>query len=259
MIKKNLKSRYFLSISFNGHNYNGWQIQKNALTVQEILNASVSRIFKHEINVVGCGRTDAGVHAKNFYAHFNLENELNPEKILNYIKKLNGSLPWDIKVHDLIPVKPDAHARFDAIERTYRYFISYEKDPFFNDFAYFHYQNLDIETMNQAAKILKEYSDFTSFSKLHTQTKTNICDIKEAKWEIEGQLFIFTITADRFLRNMVRAIVGTMINIGKGKTTMEEFRKIMEAKNRSKAGYSVPAKGLFLTEIKYPAGIFLNK
>jgi tRNA pseudouridine38-40 synthase len=247
-----LKSRYFILISYNGQKYNGWQLQKNALSVQAIINDGLTKIFKEEINVVGCGRTDSGVHAKKFYAHFDLMKELRSEKLVGYLKKLNGYLPKDIKMIDLIPVKSDAHARFDAEKRTYQYYISLEKDPFLNDFAYFIDYNLDLQLMNQAAQILQEYEDFTSFSKLHTQVKTNNCTITEANWTKDSHLLVFTISADRFLRNMVRAIVGTMINVGRKKITLEDFRNIIEARDRSKAGYSVPAKGLFLTGIKYP-------
>jgi tRNA pseudouridine38-40 synthase len=233
-------------------------MQKNAISLQTMVNESLSKIFKQDINVVGCGRTDTGVHARKFYAHFDLTKRIKNDSRSTFLHKLNGFLPMDIKIIDIIPVNIDAHARFDAIERTYQYVISLEKDPFLNDFAYFLNCNLNIQLMNQAAQILKEYEDFTSFSKLHTQVKTNICEIKDAQWTQVDHILTFTISADRFLRNMVRAIVGTMINVGKKKSSLQEFRKIIERKDRSQAGYSVPAKGLFLTNVIYPDRIWSN-
>jgi len=248
--------RYFIQLSYNGKNYNGWQIQDNAPSVQALVNDACSAIFQNQINVMGCGRTDTGVHARNFYAHFDLTNELDMASNSFYLNKLNGFLPADIKIEDLLLVQPDAHARFSTVSRTYEYWISQKKDPFNNDYAYFLYGDLDIAAMNAATKILFEFSDFTSFSKLHTDTKTNNCDIKQAEWRKDENKLIFTIEADRFLRNMVRAIVGTLLDIGKGKINETEFRKIIKSKDRSNAGYSVPAKGLFLTEVKYPKAIF---
>jgi len=253
------EQRYFIHLAYNGKNYNGWQIQDNAPSVQAYVNDACSAIFQSDINVIGCGRTDTGVHALNFYAHFELTEGLNIKSKTTYLNKLNGFLPADIKIINILQVDPDAHARFSAISRTYEYWISQEKDPFNNDLSYFLYGDLDIATMNAASKILFEYSDFTSFSKLHTDTKTNNCAIKQAHWKKDGNKLVFTIQADRFLRNMVRAIVGTLLDIGKGKISNNDFKEIIESKNRSNAGYSVPAKALFLKEVNYPPAIFLNK
>ncbi|RLD55585.1 MAG: tRNA pseudouridine(38-40) synthase TruA [Bacteroidetes bacterium] len=249
--------RYFIRLAYNGTRYNGWQIQKNAPSVQAVVNDAVSKIFQQEINVTGCGRTDTGVHARDFYIHFDLPYIIGKEENKTYLKKLNGFLPPDISMYEILPVKEDAHTRFDAIARTYQYFISREKDPFNQDFSWFVYGDIDIDRLNEAANILFGYSDFTSFSKVNTDTKTNNCKIKFARWEEKGNMLVFTITADRFLRNMVRAIVGTLLDIGRGKNDLAGLKKIIESKNRSNAGYSVPAKGLFLTKVKYPENLFL--
>jgi tRNA pseudouridine38-40 synthase len=253
---KILPNRYFIKLAFNGKNYHGWQMQDNALTIQSVINDALSKLLSEEINLTGCGRTDTGVHAKEFYAHFDTcKNFTNDEK-KRLILKLNNFLPYDISIYEIINVKNNAHARFDAISRTYQYFITRQKDPFDNNFSYYVYGDINIDLMNEGAKILYEYEDFTSFSKLHSDVKTNNCKILNAKWVEKEDKLIFTITADRFLRNMVRAIVGTLLDVGKKKITLEEFRKIIESKNRSDAGYSVPAKGLFLTKIEYPYDIF---
>ncbi|MFC2107231.1 tRNA pseudouridine(38-40) synthase TruA [Bacteroidota bacterium] len=246
--------RYFLKLAYNGSNYHGWQIQDNAPSVQETINKAISTQTGSEINLSGCGRTDTGVHAEEFYAHFDLEKTIVNRE--NFVYKLNNFLPSDIVIFELIPVSPEANARFDAISRTYKYYITKRKNPFRNDQAYTIFGDIDISAMNKAAEILKEYTDFTSFSKLHTQVKTNNCKITEAYWKQENDLLVFTITADRFLRNMVRAIVGTLLEIGKGKSEIENLRKIIDIKDRSKAGFSVPAQGLFLTNIQYPKTIF---
>ena len=253
---KILPNRYFIKLAFNGKNYHGWQMQDNALTIQSVINNALSKLLGEEINITGCGRTDTGVHAKEFYAHFDTcKNFTNDEK-KRLIFKLNNFLPDDISIYEIINVKNNAHARFDAISRTYQYFISRQKDPFDNNFSYYVYGDINIDLMNEGAKILCEYEDFTSFSKLHSDVKTNNCKILNAKWVEREDKLIFTITADRFLRNMVRAIVGTLLDIGKKKISLKDFRKIIESKNRSDAGYSVPAKGLFLTKIEYPYDIF---
>ncbi len=244
--------RYFIELAYNGNNYNGWQIQDNAPSIQAAVNEAISVILQQNINVVGCGRTDTGVHARQFYAHFELENsslEIDYNSLKN---KLNGILPWDISIYNIFQVKPDLHARFSATKRSYEYKISKCKDPFEHDFAYYFPHQLNIEKMNKAATLLLSYSDFTSFSKLHTQVKTNICKVESAQWFEEDYLLTFKISADRFLRNMVRAIVGTLIDVGREKISMQEFKDIIESKNRSNAGYSVPAKGLYLTEVIYP-------
>ncbi len=250
--------RYFLKLAYNGANYHGWQIQKNAPSVQEELNKSLKAIFHIPVNVVGCGRTDTGVHAKQFYAHFDLDHQIESSEKDEIIRKLNGFLPNDIAIYELLHTKHDAHARFDAISRTYHYYIHRLKDPFYNDSAYYVYGPLDVELMNSGAAKLKEYSDFTSFSKVHTDVKTNNCNIYEALWQESGHLLILTITADRFLRNMVRAIVGTLLDLGHHKITIDDLHQILLSKNRSNAGYSVPAKGLYLSDVVYPDTIFIN-
>lgn len=253
--------RYFIKIAFNGKNYNGWQIQGDSPTVQKTLNNALSIIYKEEIQTTGAGRTDTGVHASEFFAHFDSELST-PDSGLIY--RLNGILPKDIKVFDIFPVREDAHARYSAISRTYKYYISRNKDPFYNEYAYYLYGKLDIDKMNEAAQLLFNYNDFTSFAKLHTNTKTNNCKIIHAEWKSNDQRstindkLIFTITADRFLRNMVRAIVGTLLDVGRGKLTIEKYKQVIDSKNRSNAGYSVPAHALFLTKIEYPEDIFLE-
>ncbi len=252
----NLPNRYFIKLAYNGKNYHGWQMQDNAITIQSVINDALSKLLEEEINVTGCGRTDTGVHAKEFYAHFDINKILNKNDWDNIVFKLNNFLDDSIVIFNIIPVKPDSHARFDAISRTYQYFITRQKDPFDNDFSYYVYGDINIDLMNEGAKILYEYEDFTSFSKLHSDVKTNNCKILKTKWVEREDKLIFTITADRFLRNMVRAIVGTLLDVGKKKISLKDFRKIIESKNRSDAGYSVPAKGLFLTKIKYSYDIF---
>lgn len=252
-------SRYFLHLAYNGKNFHGWQIQNNAITVQQELNEVLSLFFKTKIELTGAGRTDTGVHAKDFYAHFDLPTNLNKEDIPNIVHKLNGFLKQDIAIYDIIRVKDEAHARFDAVSRTYHYYIGIKKDVFNFEYSYFIYGNLDVTAMNEAAKILFDYTDFSCFSKSNTQTKTNNCRITSAFWEECDNSLVFTITADRFLRNMVRAIVGTLLEIGFHKINIEDFKRIIDNKNRSDAGYSVPAKALFLTKIVYPESVFLTK
>lgn len=251
--------RYFIHLAYNGKNFHGWQIQQNAITVQQVMNTALSLYFRENIELMGAGRTDTGVHAKDFYAHFDFETPLNISDIQHIVYKLNGILKDDIVIYDIFPVASDAHARFDAVSRTYQYFINTRKNAFNNDFSFSFYGKLNIDKMNEACKILFEYTDFSCFSKSNTQTKTNNCSIKEAYWiQAEHQL-IFTITADRFLRNMVRAIVGTLLDIGNERIAITDMRKIIESKNRSEAGYSVPAKALFLTKIIYPDNILINR
>ena len=247
--------RYFLELSYNGKAYHGWQIQPNAISVQEGLEKALSTILKEEISIVGAGRTDTGVHASKMFAHFDFEGDL-VSKDITY--KLNSFLPKDIAIHGVFEVMPTAHARFDALSRTYHYRISTSKNVFNGDFAYQVLLPLDIEAMNKACKILFEYNDFQCFSKSNTDVKTYHCDIKEAFWTENGDELLFIITANRFLRNMVRAIVGTMVNIGLGKLQSEDLHDIIASKNRSNAGFSVPAHGLYLVEISYPEEIKLN-
>jgi tRNA pseudouridine38-40 synthase len=244
--------RYFLQISYKGTNYHGWQIQPNAISVQEVVEKTMSTVLRETIEVVGAGRTDTGVHASFFVLHFELEKEIKEPENLLY--KLNSLLPYDIASQKVWPVEPDLHARFSAVSRTYKYYISTQKNPFRTDTSFKYVLPLDIDKMNEAARILAEYEDFTSFSRLHTDVKTNNCKILWAEWEVVNTQLIFTIKADRFLRNMVRAIVGTLLEVGKGKLSLSDFRKIIEAKDRGAAGASAPAKGLFLVNVEYPEG-----
>jgi len=251
-----VKTRYFIFISYRGTSYHGWQIQPNSVTVQKILEDALSVVFNEKISTTGAGRTDSGVHAIIFCAHFDtIQSDLTSVK--NIIFRLNSYLPKDISVNSIRKVQPDANARFSAISRTYKYYISQIKDPFFESSSWFMNGNIDISLMNKACEILLSHSDFTSFSRLHSDTKTNICKIYFTEWEETENRLIFTITADRFLRNMVRAIVGTMIEIGLGKTGLKEFEQIIIDKDRCRAGKSAPAKGLFLSDIEYPEEIFL--
>ncbi|MEN8225605.1 MAG: tRNA pseudouridine(38-40) synthase TruA [Bacteroidota bacterium] len=246
------KQRYFIKLAYNGTAYHGWQWQDNAVTVQQVVEEAMSTIFREKIEVTGAGRTDAGVHATEFFAHFDLQQKLDAGGLEEKVFKLNSFLPEDVFVFDIIAVKEQVHARFDAMSRTYEYIITTRRDPFRKDMGWFVYGHLDLDRMNEGAAILSEYTDFTSFSKLHTQVKTNNCNIMKARWERQDHLLVFTIRADRFLRNMVRAIVGTLVEMGKGKIDADGLRRIIEAKDRSEAGLSVPAQGLFLTGIEYP-------
>lgn len=251
-----MKSRYFIQLSYKGTNYHGWQIQPNAISVQEILTKAFSTLLKEDIEITGAGRTDTGVHALNYIAHFDSQNnQLHSD--LKFLYKINSFLPKDIAVHQIRAVKNESHARFDATSRTYNYYIHTKKDPFLTDSSWYYPHKLDINLMNKAAELLFEFSDFTSFSKLHTDVKTNNCKITEAFWEQNEHKLIFTITADRFLRNMVRAIVGTLIDVGKNKITLNDFIEIIENKNRSEAGVSVPANGLYLSNITYDQSLFI--
>lgn len=247
--------RYFIEVSYNGKAYHGWQNQPNALSVQEVLEKSLSTLLQEKITITGAGRTDAGVHATQLFAHFDCDKTIIEQDL---IFKLNSFLPVDIAIADVFKVKVNAHARFDALSRSYLYRISTNKNPFTTDFAYFLKQDLDIVAMEKACGILLEYNDFQCFSKSNTDVKTYNCKIENANWEQVDFELHFTITADRFLRNMVRAIVGTMIEIGIGKLKVEDLHTIIKSKDRSKAGYSVPAHGLYLTKIKYPKEIKIN-
>lgn len=240
--------RYFIELAYKGTNYHGWQIQPKAASVQETLNKALSLLLKTPIDIVGAGRTDTGVHARQMYAHFDFDSEIDAPQLVH---KLNSFLPKDIAVFNILKVTDEAHARFDASKRTYEYHIHTVKDVFENDGSYQFQQPLDIDKMNEACAILFRHTDFECFSKTNTDVHTFNCVIFEANWQRNGDKIVFTITADRFLRNMVRAIVGTMINIGIGKISLADFEKILESKDRSQAGYSVPAHGLYLTKIKY--------
>lgn len=245
--------RYLLELSYNGKNYHGWQIQPNAMTVQQKLEESISLLLNMKTEIVGAGRTDAGVHASYYVAHFDTECDI--LKLINLVSKLNNFLPKDIAIKNLYKVSNDFHARFSALSRTYKYYTTTSKDPFNFQTTLKVRASVDYEAMNIAAKELLIVEDFTTFSKLHTDTKTNICKVFFAQWEqsVQNPLhYIFTIKADRFLRNMVRAIVGTLLEIGYKKKSIDDFRTIINSKNRAKAGVSVPGNALFLTDISYP-------
>jgi tRNA pseudouridine38-40 synthase len=253
-------ARYFLTLSYNGSFFNGWQIQKNTPnTVQQVMEEKLSLLLKEKIELMGCGRTDTGVNAKNFVAHF---DSLCMSLISNkdvWMYKFNAALPDSISVHNIQTVTAKAHARFDAEQRVYYYYLSQQKNPFTHNFTLFVYGAINFDLMNQAAETLLEYADFTSFSKVHTQTKTNNCKITKALWQKSGEHeWRFTLKADRFLRGMVRAIVGTLLLVGKNKITVADFRKIIEAKDRKLAGSNVSANALFLSGISYPKNIYLD-
>ncbi|MXN90259.1 tRNA pseudouridine(38-40) synthase TruA [Flavobacterium sp. Sd200] len=241
--------RYFIEFAYNGKNYCGWQYQPHSPSVQETLNKALSILLRTPIDVVGAGRTDTGVHAKQMYAHFDLEAQFDSQLI---VQKLNSFLPKDIVVYRFIPLHDDAHARFDATSRTYEYHLHTFKDAFENEGSWYNIHPLDVAKMNEAASILLEYADFKCFSKTHTDVRTFNCKISHAQWQQNGTHLVFTITADRFLRNMVRAIVGTLYNVGLGKISPEDMRTIIESRDRGHAGASVPAHGLYLTKVIYP-------
>jgi len=240
--------RYCLKLSYKGTKYHGWQKQKNAMSVQQLIDESLSLLLKDNIETTGCGRTDAGVHAIEFFAHFDSESDFDNRDL---VYRLNQFLPFDIAIHDIFKVKPEFNARFDAKFREYEYRICQNRDPFLTDVCWQNYRNFDLDKMNNSCKILFEYTDFESFSKVKTDVKTFECKIMSANWEKRDEIIVFTIRADRFLRNMVRAIVGTMLEIGLDEINEQDFRNIIENKNRSEAGHSVPAKGLFLTKVGY--------
>jgi tRNA pseudouridine38-40 synthase len=262
-------SRYFVEISYKGTAYHGWQKQQNAVSVQETLDRALSTVLGESIETLGCGRTDTGVHASQFFAHFDTDIAISHEPratsdeelearssqlIAEYklIESVNALIGYDIAVKRFIKVADDAHARFDADSRSYEYHMHLKKDPFLTDYSYHYRWDLDMDRMNEAAKILFEYKDFSCFSKSNTQVKTFLCDIKQAEWKANNDRFIFYISANRFLRNMVRAIVGTLIEVGKGNMDLQGFRDVLDSKNRSEAGVSVPAEGLYLTKVQYP-------
>jgi tRNA pseudouridine38-40 synthase len=252
-----LKTRYFIFISYKGTSYHGWQIQPNSVTVQQILEESLSVVLNEKISTIGAGRTDTGVHATFFCAHFeSISADLT--EIWNLVFRLNQYLPSDISVSSIKKVVPDASARYSAVSRTYKYYISKVKDPFFDNSSWYLHGDIDISSMNMACEILYKHSDFTSFSRLHSGAKSNICKIYSASWEERENRIVFTIKADRFLRNMVRAIVGTMVDIGFRKMDLTQFEEIILVRDRCEAGKSAPAKGLFLVDIEYPEEIFIK-
>ncbi len=250
-----MTSRFFIKLAYRGDNYHGWQKQDNACSVQETLDDSLSTLFGMPVETVGCGRTDAGVHALEFFAHADLPSGIDTKQS---VYKLNKLLPKDIAVYEVLPVKDNAHARFDAIKRTYDYRITRMKDPFSNELSYYYYGMLDLDKMNECAGMLLEHADFSAFSKSNTQVNNNLCEIFFAGWTKHQHEYIFTISANRFLRNMVRAVVGTLLEVGRGKLSKEGFLEVIEGRNRSDAGASVPASGLFLKTVQYPATVFVK-
>ena len=249
-------TRYFIFLSFRGTAYHGWQLQPGKHTVQGVLAKALSTVLTAQTAVTGAGRTDTGVHASFFCAHFDAaRDDLQEDGQLLY--NINSLLPDDIAVKKIMRVKSDANARFDALSRTYRYTITRVKDPFVSDTAWLLYWPLDLQKLNEASSILLRHSDFTSFSRLHGGNKTNICRVTYAQWDEEQGRLLFTITADRFLRNMVRAIVGTLVPAGRGKLSPADFEAILNGKNRGLAGQSAPAHGLSLAAIEYPENLFI--
>ncbi len=247
--------RYFLQLAYKGAQFHGWQKQKNAGSVQECIEDALSTICRETIEIVGAGRTDTGVHAKEMVAHFDLDKAVGDED--QFIYQLNNIVGAEIAIHSLKKVKEEAHARFDATGRTYHYHLLKSKDPFLKELAYHHYKALDFFNMNKAAEALLGKQDFSSFSRSNTQTKTNLCTIEFARWVEKDDQWVFEIKADRFLRNMVRAIVGTLIEIGEGKRAIEEMKEVIKRMDRSAAGVSAPAHGLYLQKIDYPESIYL--
>ncbi len=245
-----IMSRYFIELSYDGTNYHGWQVQPNATSVQQTLEEALTTILREKVALTGAGRTDTGVHASYFVAHFDSARE-DIDRDAHLVHRLNGMLPEDIAIHAVSRVDGEMHARFSAKSREYVYRIRKTKPLFNRPFCYYFHASLDVEKMNAACAVLKEYTDFTSFSKLHTDVKTNNCKVMEAEWVAHDDGVDFTIRADRFLRNMVRSIVGTMLEVGQGKMDMAEFRAVIESGDRGQAGMSVPAKGLFLVDVEY--------
>jgi tRNA pseudouridine38-40 synthase len=247
--------RYFLTLAYNGTSFHGWQRQPNATSVQQTLEEALTTLLRKPIAITGAGRTDTGVHAKEMMAHFEGDLSLEEEENLPYL--LNRFLQEEIVIYRLDKVKADAHARFDATARTYEYHLGFQKNPFKQQLYYYFHQPVSLEKMSEAAQILLEYEDFEAFAKTHSDVKTFLCNVTRADWESTAEGAIFTITANRFLRNMVRAIVGTLLEIGTGKIEVADMHKIIQSKNRGEAGFSVPAAGLYLTEIQYPKSIYL--
>lgn len=249
--------RYFIELAYNGQHFHGWQIQPNAITVQEVVNDALQKALRVDVNVVGCGRTDTGVHASYFVAHFDVNEAI--EDLNQFVYKLNRILKNDVVIYSAQKVDTESHSRFHAVSRTYHYYIKTQKNPFVNTLSYRPYYEVDIDKMNRAAALLFDYTDFTSFSKLHTDTKTNNCKIMRAEWIRQDDGVVFIIQADRFLRNMVRAIVGTLLEVGRGKIDLDGFKAVIEKKDRGEAGSSVPPQALFLVDVAYPESIFISQ
>ena len=244
--------RYFLEVSYRGENYSGFQVQKNAITIQSEIEKAFKTLQRDEVVMTGSSRTDAGVHALQNFLHFDYDKEIHP----HFAYKINSILSDEIVIKNLIKVEPEAHCRFDAISREYNYYIYSHKDPFLKDRAYYYPYKLDLEKMEQAAEMLRRYQDFTSFSKRRTQVKSFICKVEESKWARENKSLVYYIKADRFLRGMVRALVATMLLVGREKISIDDFKNIILQKDSAKANFAVPAQGLFLISVNYPGGYF---
>jgi len=247
--------RFFFEIAYAGKNYNGWQSQHNAKGVQTVVEDALSKLLRAEIAIVGSGRTDTGVHCERQFFHADIEKDFDSQ---NLIAKLNSFLPRDVAIHSIRLVKPTASARYDAISRTYRYQITREKNPFLEDLAWHFFKEVDVVAMNRAASTLLGEHDFECFSKVKTDVNHFLCNIKKAEWVEDKSMLIFTITANRFLRGMVRAIVGTLLDVGTGKISIKDFQQIVHSRDRKKAGANVPPQGLYLANVKYPAHIFIT-
>ncbi len=246
--------RYFLKLAYRGAPFHGWQSQPNAVSVQQTIEEALSTILRASVPITGAGRTDTGVNARVMYAHFDAEEEIEDKR--RFLLSLNRLVGRSISIEDMIPVEDQCHARFDATEREYRYFVSFEKSPFLTDFSWQSPGNLNVEEMNRAASLLLSTDDFTSFAKLHSDAKTNICDVRKAEWrewhnEYGVKGIYFVISADRFLRNMVRAVVGTLVDVGRGKLSVDGFQSIIQKRDRCSAGTSMPPQALFLWDVKY--------
>ncbi len=248
--------RYFFEIAYHGKKYAGWQSQANATGIQSVVEDALTKILRTTVKIVGSGRTDTGVHCEQQFFHTNIEKEFDRQHL---IVKLNSFLPGDIVIKSIHPVIPDAHARYSARERTYKYRITLCKNPFLNGMALHYFKSCNIQTMNEAASLLVGEHDFASFSKVKTDVNHFLCEIKLAQWKKQKDELIFTITANRFLRGMVRAIVGTLLEVGEGKLSIQEFQNIIKSKDRKNAGANVAPYGLYLIEVKYPASIFLKE
>jgi len=248
--------RYFFEIAYNGRNYAGWQSQANATSVQSVVENALSHLFKASVKIYGSGRTDTGVHCEQQFFHCDLEK---PFDVENMVFRLNSFLPRDIVICAIRKVKPEASARFDATERSYQYRITTKKNPFLEGLAWHSFKAVDVSAMNRAAALLVGEHDFQCFSKVHTDVNHFLCTVKRAQWREQGEMLAFDITANRFLRGMVRSIVGTLMDVGSGKTSVKEFQAIIESRDRKNAGANVPPHGLYLTKVKYPSSVFLKE
>jgi tRNA pseudouridine38-40 synthase len=256
--------RFFIEVSYNGANYSGFQTQQNANTIQAEIEKAMAVLTRQEIRLTGSSRTDAGVHAIQNYFHFDTNSIFNGEsneivkceRLNRFLYNLNAIIPQAIAIKNLLPVPPEAHCRFDALAREYKYYIYRKKNPFLNDRAYFFPYSIDFQSLQAAADLIKGYSDFSSFSKKRTQVKSFECKILESKWFVDGECLVYHVKANRFLRGMVRALTATMLKIGRGKLSLEDFKTIIEARDSSKSSFAVPAHGLFLETVEYPPGYF---